>query len=71
MRKEKLPWRTFVDQGDIARKWKTSGTPSFFVIDARGVIRRKWPGAPGHKAMDAVLEKVIQEAEGEAKDRPK
>ncbi len=67
MEKEKLPWRTFVDHGPIAAKWKPTGTPSFYIIDARGVIRNRWSGPPGEKAMDAALEKVIEEAEKDAK----
>ena len=62
MVKEKLNWRSFVDQGAIADKWKPAGTPTFYIIDARGVIRYRWAGAPGAKAIDAALEKLIQEA---------
>ena len=67
MEKEKLGWRSFVDSGEIAAKWKPAGTPSFFIIDPRGVIRHKWAGAPGAKAMDKALEAVIHEAERDAK----
>ena len=67
MFKEKLNWRSFVDQGPIADKWKPAGTPSFYIIDAQGVIRYKWAGAPGAKAIDTALEKLLQEAEKGAK----
>jgi len=30
--------------------------------------RHKWAGAPGAKAIDVAVEKLIQEAEGSAKD---
>jgi hypothetical protein len=70
MVKEKLNWRSIVDRGAIADKWKPAGTPSFYIIDAKGVIRYKWAGAPGAKAIDAALEKVIQEAERDAKRSP-
>ena len=68
MDKEKLPWRSFADvgpigQGLIATKWNLSTTPTFYVIDAQGVIRHKWPASPGAKAIDAALEKLIHEAE--------
>ena len=62
MAKEDLNWRTFVDQGAIAAKWKPAGTPTFYVIDHQGVIRYKWAGAPGAKVLDAALEKVLEEA---------
>jgi hypothetical protein len=66
--KEKLTWRSFVDVGNagagpIATKWNLSATPTFYVIDHRGVIRHKWPGPPGEEVLDAVLEKLIKAAE--------
>ena len=70
MVKERLNWRSFVDRGTIAATWKPAGTPSFYIIDSKGVIRYKWAGAPGAKTMDAALENVIQEAEQDAKPPP-
>jgi hypothetical protein len=72
--KEKLNWRSFADQqGAITPKWCPQGTPSYYIIDHQGVIRYKWMGrpGPGERAIDAALEKVIQEAEGDAKKVPK
>jgi hypothetical protein len=76
MDKEKLPWRSFADlgnagTGEIATKWNHAATPTFYVIDHTGVIRYKWTGAPGAKVMDAALEKLIGEAEKDAKKTPK
>ena len=71
MAKEKLPWRSFVDKGPIAEKWEPAGTPTFYVIDAGGVFRYKWAGAPGATAIDAALDKLIKEAEADAKQSPK
>ncbi|MBI2949850.1 MAG: hypothetical protein HYY23_19635 [Verrucomicrobia bacterium] len=71
MVKEQLNWRSFVDRGPIADKWKPAGTPSYYVIDSEGVIRYKWAGAPGAKAIDTALEKLIQEAETDAKQSPR
>ena len=70
--KEKLPWRSFVDlgnagTGEIATKWNHSATPTFYVIDHKGVIRYKWAAPPGTKVMDAALEEVIGEAEKDIK----
>jgi hypothetical protein len=72
MEKEKLPWRSFVDAGSagagpIAMKWSLSSTPTFYLIDHRGVIRCKWVGASGGKVMDAALEKLIKATEGNGK----
>jgi peroxiredoxin len=73
--KERITWRSFVDPGNagagpIATKWNLSATPTFYVIDHRGVIRYKWAGAPGVKVMDEVLDKLIKEAEGNGDKLP-
>lgn len=70
MVKAELRWRSFVDKGEIAAKWKPGGTPAFYIIDPKGVIRHKWAGAPGAKAIDGALEKLIHEAERDAKKSP-
>jgi hypothetical protein len=73
MEKEELNWRSFVDQGDINTKWNVADTPTYYVLDHKRVIRDKWVGrpGPGEKAIDASLDKLIQEAERDAKKVPK
>jgi hypothetical protein len=76
MTKEKLTWRSFADpgalgQGAITTLWNLSGTPTFYVLDARGVIRYKWVGGPGAKAIDAALDKLLKEVKGNGKKTPK
>lgn len=63
MEREDLPWRSFADGGDIVRRWNLAGTPTIYLIDHAGVIRRKWVGAPGEKALDEALEQLILGAE--------
>ena len=75
MENNKISWRSFVDAGNagagpIATKWNLSATPTFYVIDHRGVIRHKWAGAPGEKVMDAALDELIKAAEGNGKNSP-
>jgi hypothetical protein len=76
MAKEKMTWRSFVDQGAIIGQWNLPGTPTFYVIDHTDVIRHKWVGSPAdyklgglpdEKVIDAALEKLIQEAETQRK----
>jgi hypothetical protein len=69
MAKEKMNWRSFAHQEAINAKWNPS-TPGYYVLDPRGVIRHKWVGAPGEKAIDTALEKLISEAEGNGKRVP-
>jgi peroxiredoxin len=76
MEKEKLPWRSFVDLGNagtgpISVKWNFPAPPTFYLIDHKGIIRHKWTGAPGEKVMDAALEKLIEAAEKDGKEKPR
>lgn len=75
MDKEKLPWRSFADAGNagagpIARKWNHTSTPTFFLIDHKGVIRFKWVGVPGEKVLDAALDKLLKAAAENDKNTP-
>jgi peroxiredoxin len=68
MDKAELNWRSFADpgtvgQGPIAARWNLSATPTLYVIDHKGIIRHKWVGAAGEKAIDAALEPLIKAAE--------
>jgi hypothetical protein len=71
MKKEDLTWRSFADVGDagqgaIAARWILTSVPTLYVLDARGVIRYKWPGGPGHEAIDSALDTLIKEAMGKS-----
>lgn len=68
MKRENVTWRTFADLGDagqgaIAGRWNLTNTPTLYLLDPKGVIRRKWIGSPGHEAIDAALETLIKEVE--------
>ena len=67
--KQQITWRSFWNGplgtgGPISTEWNVHGWPTLFVIDHKGVIRHKWVGSPGDKAMDEAIEKLIKEAEG-------
>ena len=70
MDNEKLNWRSLSSRS-ISVKWSARGTPAYYVIDPKGVIRYTWSGYPGAKAIDAALEKSIQQAEGNSKNAPR
>ena len=63
MDKEKLNWRSFTDRQAICPKWSARGTPTYYVIDHKGIIRHKWIGYPGAKTIDTALETLVKEAE--------
>lgn len=59
----KLNWRTFVKTDKIMADWSSPGTPLYYVIDPKGVIRHKWTGYPGEKTLERTLEPLIVETE--------
>jgi hypothetical protein len=71
MDKEQMNWRSFATNDAINTQWNNPGTPMYYVIDHKGVIRHKWFGSPGERALDAALETFIKEAERNAKNSPK
>ena len=68
MQEHGMTWRSFADpprllQGPIVKAWNVSTTPTLYVLDARGVIRRRWLGDPGPETIDAVIDALVAEAE--------
>ena len=61
MEKEQLNWRSFSSRA-VAEKWGARGTPSYYIIDPKGVIRFKWVGYPGKNAIDKRLEELLKAA---------
>jgi len=70
MVKENLPWRSFAVDRATCAKW-SAGTPAYYLIDSRGVIRNKWVGNPGNKALDRAIEDLLQAPQAGAKDAAK
>ena len=69
MNKEKLNWRSWSSRG-IAAKWSARSTPTYYVIDPRGVIRYKWVSYPGAPAIDTALKDLLKAVEASAKNAP-
>ena len=69
MDQEQMNWRSFAHQDAINAQWNPS-TPSYYVLDPKGVIRHKCIGAPGEKAIDTALEKLISEEKLNGKKSP-
>ena len=63
MDSQKLNWRSFADDGSIAKAWNSPATPSFYIIDHKGVIRHKWIGHPGETTIEAALEKLLRQVQ--------
>jgi hypothetical protein len=61
MEKEKITWRSIASQA-VTSRWN-AGTPTYYLLDGKGIIRYKWVGSPGEKAIDMALEKLIHKSE--------
>jgi hypothetical protein len=69
--KENMTWRSWFDGGNtsgpIAKQWEVQGWPTLVVVDHKGIIRHKWVGSPGEATLDQSIEKIVKEAEEDAK----
>lgn len=64
---QQITWRSFKnDRGDnkaIAEEWNVQGWPTLYLIDHKGVIRRKWLGSPGDETLDKEIDTLVAAAE--------
>ena len=72
LKKEEITWRSFWigeqgTGGPISTDWNVRGWPTLYIIDHKGVIRHKYLGSPGDEVLDKAIEKLVAEAEHDAK----
>jgi hypothetical protein len=65
---EQITWRSFWNgkdgtDGPIAKAWNVRGWPTLFILDHKGVIRHRYFGSPEDEQLDAVINKLVAEAE--------
>ena len=64
--KNNLNWRSFADDAErITAAWNNPGTPGYYVIDHKGIIRHKFIGFPGPEKFDGAIEALLKEAGGD------
>ena len=60
MAENELTWRSFFDgggtDGPIATRWRVTGWPTVYLLDAHGVIRAIYP-----RDLDAEIAKLVEE----------
>src|SRR5262245_59221957 len=65
--KEQITWRSFWNggsrRGSISTAWNVDAWPTIYVVDAKGVIRRKYVGSPGSAVLDEVIDALVDESE--------
>src|SRR5271156_1881992 len=72
LQKEEITWRSFWNGkqgtgGPISTEWNVQAWPTLYVIDHKGMIRHKWLGSPGDEVLDKAIEKLVEEAEKDAR----
>jgi thiol-disulfide isomerase/thioredoxin len=61
--KDKMPWNHWWDgpKGPVCKMFRIHSYPTLFLIDAKGVLRKKWVGSPGNEALDKAIDEVVAE----------
>lgn len=72
LKDENISWRSFTNGplgtgGPISQAWNVRGWPTMYLIDHKGVIRHRFLGNPGNEKLDGFIEKLVAEAEKDAK----
>ena len=59
-----MPWTHWWEGqgGSILRTYRVRAFPTLFLIDAKGVIRKKWVGSPPNDVLDKAVEDLVREA---------
>ena len=69
-----ISWRSFQNEragkASIAEDWHVAGWPTYYLLDADGVIARSWGGWPPHGELQAAIGELIEHAEGREKFEP-
>ena len=67
LKQEGITWRNALDLGEpsdgvLWSRWAVRGFPQFYLLDAQGVIRRRWFGDPGAE-LEPAIEALLVESE--------
>jgi hypothetical protein len=67
-----VTWRSWWD-GDpaagpgIGAQWGLEVSPTLYLIDHKGVIRKRYEGSPGERTLDKEVDGLVREAEAARK----
>lgn len=67
LQKHQITWRSFKDErkpaNSISKDWKVRAWPTLYLIDHKGVIRKRWVGSPSSEVLDRELDRLVAIAE--------
>ncbi len=62
-----MAWRSFQNTGGdgvpVAEAWAIRAWPTLYLIDAKGVVRKRWLGAPPDEILSEEVERMVAAAE--------
>jgi thiol-disulfide isomerase/thioredoxin len=63
LEKEKMPWAHWWEgpRGPVAKMFRIRAYPTLYLIDGKGVIRKKWVGSPGNEVLDKAVQELVAE----------
>ena len=65
LKEHQVTWRSFKNKQkdkSISEEFGVQGWPTLLLIDHKGIVRKKWLGAPGNEKLDESIEKLVEEA---------
>jgi thiol-disulfide isomerase/thioredoxin len=64
LEKEPMPWTHWWagEESDVLKTLRVKAFPTLYLIDAKGVIRKKWIGSPKPEVLDKAIEDLVKEA---------
>ena len=64
--KHQMTWRSFQDKratgSTISDEWKVLGLPTLYLIDHKGVVRKRWIGAPTVEELGREVDQLVEQA---------
>ena len=64
LEKEPMPWNHWWagEESDLLKAFRVKAFPTLYLIDAKGVIRKKWIGSPEVDVLDKTIDDLLKEA---------
>jgi len=64
LEKEPMPWSHWWigQESELLQVFRIQAFPTLYLIDAKGVIRKKWVGAPPNDVLDKAVNELVKEA---------
>lgn len=67
--KHKINWRSFRDKRPgkraVSEEWKVIGPPTLYLIDHKGIVRKRWVGAPPTEELDREVDQLVAQVSKE------